>query len=95
MRGLFGVEELRDAELAGPFDFTKGCRLLRTSGKPWGGAEAPETLLFDLESDPKQEKPIHDPAAEKKMIGHLLRLMEQHDAPPGEYERLGLPRRGR
>ncbi|MCL7453575.1 MAG: hypothetical protein M8467_11070, partial [Anaerolineae bacterium] len=48
------------------------------------------TLLFDLERDPKQEHPLDDPQVEAMMIGHLIRLMVDNDAPPEQFERLGL-----
>jgi len=48
------------------------------------------TMLFDLETDPKQENPIQDTAVEERMTARLVRLMEENDAPPEQYERLGL-----
>ena len=47
-------------------------------------------LLFDLQVDPLQEHPIHDEVIEKRMIEHLIRLMRENDAPPEQFERLGL-----
>lgn len=49
------------------------------------------SLLFDLENDPRQETPIVDEAVERRMIGLMLDLMGQNDAPAEQYERLGLP----
>ena len=48
------------------------------------------TLLYDLEQDAKQEKPLEDPEVEKRMVDLLIRGMEACDAPPEQYERLGL-----
>lgn len=34
---------------------------------------------------------MEDPAVEEYMIGHLVRLMRENDAPPEQFARLGLP----
>jgi arylsulfatase A-like enzyme len=100
MRSLFTMEELSQAEIAGPLPFTKGARLMKIPahrslfdaprhdyfGKPL------QTMLFDLESDYLQNKPITNPDVEGQMRNHVMRLMEQNDAPAEQYERLGLPR---
>ena len=92
MRQPFGVDELQEMELAEPFAFTKNCQTLKIPGRGWGHLDAHEfgTLLFDLESDPQQENPIEDDEVEQRMIGHLVRLMRENDAPPEQFERLGL-----
>lgn len=38
----------------------------------------------------KQEQSINDPEIEARMIEHLDRLMRANDAPPEQFERLGL-----
>jgi arylsulfatase A-like enzyme len=92
----FEVRELETAEMVDPFSFTKGCRVLKTRyfGRPKQiGTIDPYgqgTLLFDLKNDPQQENPIEDPAVEKMMIRHLVRLMDENDAPIDQYQRLGL-----
>jgi arylsulfatase A-like enzyme len=93
MRGLFSPAELAEAELAGPFRFTKGCPTLRIPSRGRAGRNYHQfgTLLFDLEADPHQESPIEDAAIEKRMTDHMVRLMRANDAPPEQYERLGLP----
>jgi arylsulfatase A-like enzyme len=101
MSHLFTVEELRGAELAEPFQFTKGIRPLKINaqayakgrtagGEPYVLAHQFGTLLFDIEADPKQEHPIRNADIERRMIDKLLRLMRQHEAPAEQYERLGL-----
>lgn len=90
MRHTFGVEELQDIQLAGPFRFTKGCRTMKIAGRAWPNLDAFHTLLFDLAHDPRQEHPIQDRAVEERMIAHLVRLMRENDAPPEQFERLGL-----
>ncbi len=90
MRRNFEVDQLQDIQLAEPFDFTKGCRTMRIGGRAWTNAHKYGTMLFDLASDPGQAAPIDDPAAEKKMIDHMVRLMKANDCPPEQFERLGL-----
>ena len=90
MRSRFSVEELQDVELADPWPFTKGCRTLRIPGRTWRNPHEFGTLLFDLEADPHQERPIDDPAVAARMTEHLVRLMRASDAPAEQYERLGL-----
>lgn len=94
MRAMFDMEELAGCtELAEPFTFTKGCRTMRVPNRlPAAGADDAKfkTALYDLESDPQQEAPIRDVAAERRMKELLVRLMKACDAPREQYERLGL-----
>jgi arylsulfatase A-like enzyme len=93
MRGPFPVEHLTQTELVDGFSFMKGCRVLKiASNKKRGGEHADrfQNLLYDLKSDPGQVNPIRDAAVEERMIGHLVRLMKECDAPAEQYERLGL-----
>jgi arylsulfatase A-like enzyme len=91
-------------ELAEPFGFTKGCRLLKircdvpTRAEPTGDERLDairnqiyQTLLFDTESDPGQEAPIDDPAVEEAMVTKLTALMREAEAPQEQFARLGLP----
>ena len=89
----FDVEELQDIQLAEPFEFTKGCRTMKIHCPGPIGNRKPEkpSKLYDLQADPKQESPIEDPDAEARMIEHLIALMNECEAPPEQYERLGLP----
>jgi arylsulfatase A-like enzyme len=48
------------------------------------------TMLFDLQNDPKQERPITDEAVEQRMRTLMRTLMEEEDAPVELYERFGL-----
>lgn len=92
MRKRFSVEEMRSAQLSGPFSFTKGCPVLKIKSFPWEDRNYHQfgTLLFDLEQDPKQENPLNDPVIEERMIRQMIRLMKESDAPAEQYERLGL-----
>ena len=90
MRHTFDVSRLQSPELAEPFAFTKGCWTLRLPARPWLNAHSFGTMLFDLETDPNQESPIDDPAAEDRMTRLMLKLMRENDAPQEQYQRLGL-----
>ncbi len=90
MRVPFGVGELQDIALADPFPFTKGCRTMKIKGNAWFKAHEFGTMLFDLQSDPGQERPIRDPAIEARMAGLMAGIMRANDAPAEQYERLGL-----
>ena len=91
MRNRFKVEELQDIDLAAPFSFTKDCQTMQiAAGLSPLWIPFFETLLFDLESDPGQLNPIQDAAVEGQMTEKLVDLMRANDAPPEQYERLGL-----
>jgi len=86
---------MRTVELAGPFSFTKGCRVMRIQYIPDETSDIEIKLkhpdaLYDLSIDPGQERPIKDIDAEKKMIDHMIKLMEENDAPEEQYRRLGI-----
>ena len=91
MRQRFSVDELGDLELQAPFSFTKDCQTLKigTAVSPWAHPVF-ETQLYDLESDPGQLQPIDDAAVESQMSEKMIDLMRVNDAPPEQYERLGL-----
>lgn len=101
---MFSVPEMRTATLSEPFRFTKGCRLMKIRSGRWvdkdtharigyvDAAHIHENLLFDLQTDPAQEHPLHDEALEKKMLDKLVALMERNDAPAEQYQRLKIPR---
>jgi len=90
MRGLFSPEELDGAELAPPFSFTKGLRTLRTAARSWQRAHQFGTMLFDVQADPKQERPLRDEEVEGRMIELLVAAMKASGAPAEQFERLGL-----
>lgn len=94
MRSLFTPGELRDAVMAPPFSFTKGAPVMRIpAAAPQNRdllARELQTMLFDLAQDPYQERPLQDAAVEARMIAHLVRLMRANDAPPEQFQRLGL-----
>ncbi|MEI4274017.1 sulfatase [Klenkia sp. LSe6-5] len=94
MMSRFTPAELRSATLAPPFRFTKDVPTLRTGGAAMGSPFAFGTLLFDLATDPEQRTPLVDDELEARMVGLMLELMRANDAPPEQYQRLGLPPEG-
>ena len=48
------------------------------------------TLLFDLENDYEQRTALEDEEIEALMKKSLVQEMEKVEAPPEQYERLGL-----
>lgn len=92
MNQLFTINELKTIELAEPFSFTKGCKTMKINAAEISGSTyLYGTLLFDLQNDPNQEKPITDTEIEKRLIGLLIKDMKDSDTPLEQYERLGLP----
>lgn len=90
IRTRFSVKELNTSRLVEAFAFTKGCRLLQIAGKPWGDPSDLATMLFDLQTDPRQLHSIQNPDVETEMVKHLLRLLRRNDAPTEQFVRLGL-----
>jgi arylsulfatase A-like enzyme len=89
---LFFPEEIKTMEKVKPFPFTKGMPLMRFDTLTPSGAFQYGDLLFDLSSDPEQNHPIRDnPSLEREMREKMLTLMRENDAPPEQFQRLGLP----
>lgn len=95
MRSRFEPSEFIGAELMEGFSFTKGAPVLRLPGWTMRGPAEFGTLLYDLEADPGQTTPLRDVALELRMADLLVRLMRENDAPPSQFERLGLPATGK
>ena len=92
MHHTFSVEEMRTATMARPFSFTKECPVMKVdaSAGSWMDAHGFGTLLFDIDKDPKQENPLEDSEIEERMVHLLVDQMQANDAPPEQFERLGL-----
>ncbi|MCP5433381.1 MAG: sulfatase-like hydrolase/transferase [Alphaproteobacteria bacterium] len=93
---FFHPSELGKARLSEPFSFTKGVPLLKIPGTeksslPKGLYVDHETVLFDIERDPEQLRPLDDPETEARLAALMARLMNEADAPPEAFSRLGLP----
>ncbi|MFC9941703.1 hypothetical protein [Streptomyces pratensis] len=93
IRGRFTPGELSGLTLAEPFGFTKGVRTLRIAANPSPllGPQRFGSLLFDLETDPRQEKPLVDDTVELRMIRLLVERLRASEAPDDQYARLGVP----
>jgi arylsulfatase A-like enzyme len=89
MIGHFSTDRLSDMELAEPLPFTKGARVLRIPARRTPKELGFGTMLFDLETDPDQRRPMHDPEVERRMESLLWALMRENDAPAEQFERLG------
>ena len=91
MRRPFSTRELANMQWHAPLPFTKGCPVMRIPSTGSGRfAEAFETQLFDLATDPEQRTPIDAAALEARMVARLEDALREHLAPPEQYERLGL-----
>ncbi|MFW9822623.1 MAG: sulfatase [Candidatus Thorarchaeota archaeon] len=92
MRGFFSINELKTVDLADPFSFTKGLKLMRTDTRlRYINPYIFGSLLFDLHDDPDQENPINNAEIEKKMITALIIEMKKNESPMEQFERLGIP----
>lgn len=90
MRCMFQPAEIREMELADPFSFTKGCRVMKMKkADRIGDTTSFGTMLFDLEKDPAQERPIHDREVERRMRTYIREGMQRNDAPEELYRRMG------
>jgi arylsulfatase A-like enzyme len=96
----FSVEELSQASLSEGFRFTRGAKLLKVpviDRSPMYNVYGPgalledDTRLYDLETDPGQEKPLADADAEERMLRLMTDLMRANQAPPEAFTRLDLP----
>src|SRR5690606_13014259 len=72
----------------------KGAPVLKIPSWAMGNPGAFGTLLFDLETDPHQNTPLRDDELETRMAELLVAAMRANDAPPEQFERLGLPAEG-
>lgn len=94
MMGRQDVAELQDLQLAEPFAFSKGCRTMKIDmaahTSPFGNMYRYGSRLYDLHNDPGQKHPLDDPQTELRLVQHMMEMMRQNDAPPEQFERLGL-----
>ncbi len=95
----FTPEELSAATLAKPFAWTKNVPLLKVpviERSPMYNNYGPgallesDTRLYDLATDPGQERPLADATIEARMIERMRELMIKNEAPPEAFQRLAL-----
>jgi arylsulfatase A-like enzyme len=96
---LFTADEIRTAELAAPFDFTKGMPVMRFDALKDArripmhdgvGFEDIGTKLFDLDADPEQQRPLDDPGIAARLKAIIGQIFAAHDAPGEIYGRMKL-----
>jgi len=91
MASRFSMNELRTAELAGPFSFSKGSKVLKiVPDRVLFVADIPCDLLYDLQDDPNERHPIDDPENHHRLVDGIRQLFQVNDAPRELYHRYGL-----
>ncbi len=90
MRNFFDVENLKKANLTEEFNFADKIPLLKVPTETIMSSYRFGDKLFDLETDPEQNKNIEDLDLEIKMIELLRKAMISSEAPDEQYERLGI-----
>lgn len=90
MRGFFADDSLSQVKLVPGNRFTNGMPVLQLPVENYINSYGIGNLLFDMEKDPKQENALDDSEIEKVMVQKLVNKMKEIEAPPEEFERLGL-----
>lgn len=92
MDSRFAPEELKEISLAEPFSFTKGVRPLKipATGTARFDKKITENLLYDLQQDPKQERPVRNQEKEEELKAAMKELFLENQAPEELYIRYGL-----
>lgn len=90
MENRMEPETFKTAELAGPFSFTKGGKVLKINRADKRKIPfVPYDLLFDIEADPNQQHNIIDYELRAKLCQSLIQRMKETDAPKDAYLRYG------
>ena len=89
-----GFKRCWEAELAEPFSFTKGCKVLKVPCRTKHVADMPAGTewLFDIEKDPQETTPILDEEVKIRLKAALREILKENDAPQEVYECYGLTR---
>ncbi|MBS6641977.1 MAG: sulfatase [Clostridiaceae bacterium] len=95
MRCRFSPEEMKGTVMDEGFGFTKGAPVMKISAMDDTSGDISmkkrlETALYDLEADPGQHSPVTDETIERRMAEQMIKLMQENEAPPEQYVRLGL-----
>ena len=90
MNKLFSVDEIKDAELSEPVNYSKNVPVLKFRAEDKYKIYKYGTLIFDINNDPKQLYPVKDKALEQSLTEKLIKNMEFHESPKDQYTRLGL-----
>lgn len=97
-RSHFSAETLKGSELCPGFDFSGGTPMLKIPARRapdgriagQGLVEDTQTVLYDTQTDPGQNTPIHAPEVVARLEREMVRLMARNEAPPEAFTRLGL-----
>ena len=89
---LFPINILKTMEIAPKFSFTKDCNLIRFDAFTQynEGSYKYGDLLFDNQTDPKQQNPINDKVIIAEMQAKMVKLMKDNDCPKEQFERVGM-----
>ena len=98
LQSPFAASEFQGTRLHPGFDLTRGVPVLQiparrnAAGQPNGLGPAIldecTTALYELHTDPKQERPFRDPVVERRLESAMQEIMRRHDAPPEAFTRL-------
>jgi hypothetical protein len=91
MRRHFAIQEMQNWDKHPGFPFTQGCPVMAIPVKPPEWYHEQESKLFNLKTDYLQEKPLDNAKVEAEMITAMVELMAETEAPPEQYQRLGVP----
>lgn len=84
-------ERLAAAEHGVFLESARGIAHYRIAARSNRHVDAPEfNPVYDLEADPSQQHPIHAAEVEARLAAKLHELLMRYDAPPCQFERLGL-----
>jgi arylsulfatase A-like enzyme len=88
-----GLDHLKEATFCDNLPFSQGVPMYKIPQWSHRHRDAPQrkAILFDLETDPQQNHPLHEPALEKQLTDKLLEVLKRVDAPACQYERTHLP----
>lgn len=88
------VKDLQGAILQEPFSFTKGCKTLKIDksahNTPFSNMYRYGNRLYNVKEDPGQTKKLNNPEKELELIGKMIKLMKETDAPEEQYTRIGI-----
>jgi arylsulfatase A-like enzyme len=89
--GFLPREMLARAETGTFLPYARGIPHYRMAVPARRHLDAPDfNPIYDVQADPRQAAPIHDPALEARLAEQMRELMRLHDAPESEYARVGL-----
>lgn len=91
IRGFIAAELLKKAKLGYFLKYAKQIPQLKIPLKSHRHADALDyNPIYDLEKDPHQNCPIHNPELEKQLEEKMVQLLERYEAPECQYVRTGL-----